>query len=96
MNPDEAEADSRVTNTIGGEVLISSLAMILHSSTFSLKAKRNCGGSHADLCAFSLERELPDMMSASEGEGVTEKQLYQGRLPKFYSINQFQMRTRGV
>ena len=35
------------------------------------------------------------MMSTLEGEGVTENQTKSGRLHEFYSINQFQMRTRG-
>ena len=35
-------------------------------------------------------RERPDMMSASEGEGFMEKRTSEGRLRKFYSINQIQ------
>ena len=41
-----------------------------------------------------VPRGHPDMMSASEGEGVMEKQTLQGKLHKSYSINQIQMRTR--
>ena len=35
------------------------------------------------------------MMSASEGEGVMEKQTYKVRLCEFCRINQFQMPTWG-
>ena len=41
------------------------------------------------------DREPPDMMSTSEGEKFMEKRMYKGRLREFFSINYFQMRTRG-
>ena len=41
-------------------------------------------------------RGHPDMMSASEGEGVHGKvDVVRGGLPEIYCVNQFQMRTRG-
>ena len=43
-------------------------------------------------CTSSYEvRELTDMMSTSEGEGVMEKRILLGRLCEFFSINQIQM-----
>ena len=54
-----------------------------------------------EICAasrLSSARELPYMMAASErGREFMEKPAYilKGRLSKFYSMNQIQMRTMG-